>query len=150
VSEHRATTRWKRGDAPYTYDTYPRTHRWLFSGGAALDASAAPEYKGDAALPNPEEALVMALSSCHMLSFLAIAARKRLTVESYEDEASGVLEKNAEGKLAITKVTLRPRAAFSGPNAPGKDELAKLHELAHHACFIASSVRTEVTVVPLD
>jgi organic hydroperoxide reductase OsmC/OhrA len=150
VSEHRATTRWKRGDAPYAYETYPRRHRWTFGGGASLDASAAPEYKGDAALPNPEEALIVALSSCHMLSFLAIAARKRLTVDAYEDEAHGVLEKNAEGKLAITKVTLRPRVAFSGPNAPGKDELAKLHALAHHACFIASSVRTEVAVVPLD
>ncbi|HXZ86700.1 MAG TPA: OsmC family protein, partial [Myxococcota bacterium] len=113
-------------------------------------ASSAPEYFGDAALPNPEEALVMALSSCHMLTFLAVAARRRFTVDSYEDAAVGHMEKNESGRIAITRVELRPRVAFSGANRPTKDELAKLHEQAHHACFIANSVRTEVTVVPLD
>ncbi|HTO70818.1 MAG TPA: OsmC family protein [Myxococcota bacterium] len=150
MSEHRATTRWARGDRPFTYDAYSRTHRWSFGGGAELDGSAAPEYLGDAKLPNPEEALVMALSSCHMLSFLAIAARKRLTVESYEDAAVGHMEKNAEGRLAITRAELHPRVVFSGANQPTKQELAKLHEQAHHVCFIANSVRTEVTVVPVD
>jgi len=150
MSEHHATTRWTRGEKPFGYETYPRTHRWIFGGGAELDASSAPEYFGDAALPNPEEALVMALSSCHMLTFLAVAARRRFTVDSYEDAAVGHMEKNESGRIAITRVELRPRVAFSGANRPTKDELAKLHEQAHHACFIANSVRTEVTVVPLD
>jgi organic hydroperoxide reductase OsmC/OhrA len=149
MSEHRAKIQWARTGEPFTYEKYPRRHRWTFGGGAALDASSAPEYLGDAALPNPEEALVMALSSCHMLSFLAIAARKRLTVDAYEDEAVGHMEKNAEGRLAVTKVELRPRVRFSG-EAPSADDLRKLHDQAHHVCFIANSVKTEVTVTPTD
>ena len=150
MSEHRATTRWARTSEAFTYETYPRRHRWTFGGGAGLEASSAPEFLGDASLPNPEEALVVALSSCHMLSFLAIAARKRLTVDSYDDQAVGHMEKNAEGRLAITKVELRPRVRFSGANPPSSDDLRKLHEQAHHVCFIANSVKTEVTVALLD
>ena len=149
MSEHRASVRWARGDVPFSYEGYPCRHRWTFGGGAALDGSSAPEYLGDAALPNPEEALVVALSSCHMLSFLAIAARKRLSVDAYEDEAVGHMEKNAEGRLAVTRVELRPRVRFTGA-APDKAELARLHAQAHHVCFIANSVKTEVTVTPLD
>ena len=148
MSEHRTLIRWKRGDAPFSYETYDRTHRWVFAGGTELDASAAPEYRGRAELPNPEEALVAALSSCHMLTFLAIAARRRLVVESYEDDALGRMEKNEDGKLAVTQVELHPRVIFSGEKRPTADELAKLHELAHGECFIANSVKTRVTVVP--
>src|SRR5262245_9337157 len=150
MSEHKASVSWSRDGKSFTYETYPRIHRWQFGGGVELNGSSAPEYLGDASLPNPEEALVMALSSCHMLSFLAIAARKRLTVDSYEDQAVGHMEKNADGKLAVTRCELRPRVVFSGSNQPNKDELAKLHEQAHHVCFIANSVKTEVTVHPLD
>jgi organic hydroperoxide reductase OsmC/OhrA len=150
MSEHRASVRWSGSGKPFTYEGYPRRHTWTFGGGASLAGSSAPEYLGDAALPNPEEALVMALSSCHMLSFLAIAARKRLVVESYEDDAVGHMEKNADGKLAITRTELRPRVVFGGEKKPGADELRKLHEQAHHVCFIANSVKTEVTVTPSD
>jgi organic hydroperoxide reductase OsmC/OhrA len=150
MSEHRAQIRWAKGGEAFTYETYPRRHRWKFGGGVELDASSAPEYLGDAALPNPEEALVAAISSCHMLTFLAIAARKRLTVDSYEDDAVGHMEKNAEGKVAVTRCELHPRIVFSGDKRPSADEIAKLHESAHRGCFVANSVRTEVTVVPRD
>lgn len=150
MSEHRTSVQWARKGEDFTYEAYGRRHRWTFGGGTSLDASSAPEYLGDAKLPNPEEALVVALSSCHMLSFLAIAARRRLTVDSYDDDAVGHMEKNAEGRIAVTKVELRPRVRFSGANAPGRDEIAKLHEQAHRVCFIANSVKTEVTVTPLD
>jgi organic hydroperoxide reductase OsmC/OhrA len=150
MSEHRARIQWARSGKAFTYETYPRQHRWRFGGGAELDASSAPEYLGDAALPNPEEALVAAISSCHMLTFLAVAARKRFAVDSYEDDAVGHMEKNEDGKLAVTRCELRPRIVFSGERRPTPDEIAKLHESAHHACFIANSVRTEVTVVPVD
>lgn len=93
---------------------------------------------------NPEEALVGALSACHMLTFLAIAARSRLTVESYEDDAVGVLEKNESGKLAVTRVTLRPRVVFAEP--VDAERLARLHHTAHENCFIAQSVKTVVTI----
>ena len=92
--------------------------------------------------------LVAALSSCHMLTFLALAARRRLVVERYEDEAVGQLEKNAQGRLAITRATLRPRVAFGGEKTPTADEISRLHHLAHEQCFIANSVTTLVTVEP--
>jgi organic hydroperoxide reductase OsmC/OhrA len=148
MSEHRTQVRWTRGAEPFGYETYDRTHRWRFGGGTELDASAAPEYKGRAELPNPEEALVAALSSCHMLTFLALAARRRLVVDSYTDDAVGHMEKNADGKLAITRVELRPRVVFSGEKQPTVEELARMHELSHRECFIANSVKTEVSVVP--
>jgi len=148
MSEHRTQVRWVRGADPFSYETYDRTHRWRFAGGVELEASSAPEYRGRAELPNPEEALVGALSSCHMLTFLAVAARRRFTVDAYEDDALGHMEKNADGKLAITRVELRPRVRFSGEKQPTAEELARLHEVSHHECFIANSVKTEVSVVP--
>ena len=95
-------------------------------------------------MPNPEELLVAALSSCHMLTFLAIAARKRLVVNNYEDDAVGVMTKNEQGKLWVSSVVLHPRVAFAEPVNPS--QLAGIHEQAHHECFIANSVRTEVRV----
>ena len=147
MSAHRTRIHWARGDVPFTYESYDRTHRWRFEGGTEFDASSAPEFRGRAELPNPEEALVAALSSCHMLTFLAIAARRRLVVESYDDDAVGHMEKNADGKLAVTRVELHPRIRFSGEKQPTVEELARLHELSHKECFIANSVKTEVSVV---
>jgi organic hydroperoxide reductase OsmC/OhrA len=148
MSSHGVRIEWSRGAAEFTPDTYDRTHRWTFGGGVELEASSAPEYRGRAELPNPEEALVAAISSCHMLTFLALAARRRLVVERYEDDAVGYLEKNAQGRLSIARATLRPRVAFGGETQPTPDELARLHHLAHEHCFIANSVTTEVSVEP--
>lgn len=145
MSAHRASVRWKREGADFTYEGYSRDHLWTSGGGTSVAASAAPEYRGSAALMNPEEALVAALSSCHMLTFLAIAARDRLVVDGYEDEAEGFLEKNADGRLAITRVILRPRITFGG-EAPSAEILERLHQRAHRGCFIASSVKTEVSI----
>lgn len=149
MSEHRVDVVWERRGGPFDYESFERTHRWSFPGGPALEASSAPEYKGRADLPNPEQALAVALSSCHMLTFLALAARKRLVVDSYADEASAWLGKDAEGRLAVTRVVLRPRVAFAG-EPPASDVLARLHEQAHKHCFIANSVRCEVAVEPRD
>jgi organic hydroperoxide reductase OsmC/OhrA len=146
MSEHNATISWSRGDREFTYQTYTRDHTWRFDGGVEVPASAAPDYLGDPARVDPEAAFVASVASCHMLTFLAIAARRKLVVESYQDTATGVLEKNADGKLAVTRVTLRPRIRFGGAGAPPDEELAILHELAHENCFIANSVRTEITV----
>ena len=146
VSEHRATVSWKRGDSAFTYETYTRDHVWRFGGGVEVPASSAPAFRGNPERVDPEAALVAALSSCHMLTFLAIAARKRIVVETYEDEAFGVLEKNAEGKLAVTRVVLRPKVVFGEGTAVSKEDLARLHHTAHEGCFIANSVTTAVTV----
>lgn len=144
MSEHLASVRWIRTTADFQYDTYDRGHVVRYGSGIEVAASAAADFKGDAARVNPEEAFVGALSSCHMLTFLAIAARKRLVVESYEDDAVGVLEKNADGKLAVTKVVLRPRVRFA--TAVDPEALAKMHDSAHANCFIAQSVRTQVEI----
>lgn len=148
MSTHRATVHWTRRQPDHVYDTYSRDHAWTLGSGQALRASAAAEFKGTPTLTNPEEALVAALSSCHMLTFLAIAARKRFVVDAYEDEAEGHLAKNADGKLAITEVILRPRVVFSGERQPTAEELDHLHHRAHEECFIANSVRADVRIGP--
>jgi organic hydroperoxide reductase OsmC/OhrA len=147
MAEHHVGLRWALETQPFAYETYNRSHELIFKDGAeSVRASAAPAYKGDAALADPEDLLVAALSSCHMLSFLAIAARKKLAVQSYADEAVGMVEKNEAGKFWIARVVLRPLTVFSSPVDAAT--LAEIHHLAHEACFIANSVKTAVTVEP--
>ena len=146
MSEHLATISWKRSSAEYSAETYNRGHEWKFDSGVVVPASASPLYRGDADRVDPEEALVAALSSCHMLTFLFEAARKKLVVDSYEDAAVGVMTKNERGKLWISRVTLRPKVSFGGTRQPSAEELAALHEHAHANCFIAQSVKTEVLI----
>ena len=148
MSEHKATVDWRRETPDFAYETYNRDHDWSFDAGVTIRASANPAYLGSGSCVDPEEAFVASLSSCHMLTFLAIAARKQLIVDSYHDEAVGVLQKDAEGRLAITRVTLRTQVHFGGENVPGAEKLRRLHDQAHHACFIANSVKTEVVVEP--
>jgi len=145
MSEHRAAIEWRRSSADFTYQSYNRAHDWRFTA-ATVPASATKEYRGDESRVNPEEALVAALSSCHMLTFLAMAAKHKLSLDSYRDDAVGVLEKNAGGKLAITRVILRPKIVWSAGVTVTTELLAKLHHDAHENCFIANSVHTEVTV----
>jgi len=148
MSEHKVTLRWERGGAEFVYQKYPRDHTWSFDGGHTMTATAAPAYLGNPANVDPEEAFVASLSSCHMLTFLAICARKRLTVESYDDEAVGVLEKGSDGKLWLVRVTLRPRVQFASGITVDDAILEHIHHQSHAECFIANSVKTDVTVVP--
>ena len=145
MSEHKATVSWQRTSTDFSYESYNREHEVRFGGGLVITGSAAPEYRGKPEHPNPEEALVWALSSCHMLTFLAIAAKRRHTVDRYEDEAVGILAKNESGRLAITRVTLRPRITWAGEPPPA-ETIARMHESSHRECFIANSVKTEVVV----
>ncbi|MBV9329941.1 MAG: OsmC family protein [Alphaproteobacteria bacterium] len=147
MSEHHAGVAWTRTTPTFTYESYDRSHEIRYKDGAVIvGGSAAPAFKGDGTRIDPEEQFVASLSACHMLSFLAIAARKRLTVDSYRDEAIGVLEKGGRGRLQITRVILRPVVQFSDRIEP--DVLARMHHLAHEECFIANSVTTEVSVEP--
>ena len=146
MSEHRVTVDWQRGDREFTYQTYSRDHSWTFEAGARVDASAAPTYLGNPALVDPEEAFVASLSACHMLTFLALCTKKRFVVERYTDAATGHMEKNAEGRMAITRVVLRPGIDFGGETHPTREELDELHHKSHDLCFIANSVKTEITV----
>ncbi len=147
MAEHRARIAWQRTTETFTYPTYSRDHDWTFGSGQTIGASAAPEFLGTPTRVNPEEALVAALSSCHMLTFLAIAAKRNFVVDSYHDEAVGTLAKNAQRRLAITECVLRPRVVFSG-TPPSAEQLAALHHEAHEHCFIASSVLTAVRIEP--
>ncbi|HXC54730.1 MAG TPA: OsmC family protein [Rhizomicrobium sp.] len=149
MSEHHAGVRWKRSSADFTYDTYNRAHEVTFKNGAVvLAGSANPAFRGDAARVDPEEAYVASLSACHMLTFLAICARKRLTVESYADDAVGIMEKGSNGKLWVSRVTLRPRVVFVAGTWVDAAVLADIHHLSHGECFIANSVKTDVSVAP--
>jgi organic hydroperoxide reductase OsmC/OhrA len=149
MTEHHAGLRWKRTSDGFTYDTYNRAHDVTFKDGAiVLPSSAAPAYRGDAERVDPEEAFVASLAACHLLTFLAICARKRITVDAYTDEAMGTLEKNANGKLSVTRVILRPRVTLAPDSTIDAQTLAEIHHRAHEDCFIANSVKTEVTVEP--
>ena len=146
---HHATVVWQRTSADFTYDTYNRAHEVRYKSGAiVVPGSGAPMFKGDAERVDPEEQFVAALSACHMLTFLAICARKRLTVESYEDDAVGYLEKGEGGKLWMARATLRPRVRFAAETRVDERTLADIHHKSHAECFIANSVKTDVAVEP--
>ena len=151
--EYQARIHWERGAAPFTDNRYSRGHTWHFDGGVEVPASSSPHtvrlpMSVEAAV-DPEEALVAALSSCHMLWFLSLAAAARFRVDDYSDEAVGTMGRNAAGKTAMLSVTLRPRVRFSGERLPARADLLQLHERAHEECFIANSVTTTVNLEPV-
>jgi len=146
MSEHKANIRWTRDGKDFTYKTYSRDHVWSVNSND-VPASATPAYLGNPNRVDPEAAFVAALSSCHMLTFLALASNKGFVVDRYEDSAVGHLEKNAAGKMAVTRVELHPRILFGGTKTPAQADLDWLHDKAHKECFIANSVTTDVKVV---
>jgi organic hydroperoxide reductase OsmC/OhrA len=146
MHEHRVSIHWRRETDSFDYPAYNRSHLWQFESGVAVPASAAPPFLGTPDRVDPEEAFVAAISSCHMLTFLAICSRKRIRVDSYTDHAIGYMEENARGKLAVTRVDLDPQIVF-GENAPGTEAIQKIHHLSHEECFIANSVNTEIRVL---
>ena len=150
MSEHRANIAWRRTTPDFAYETYDRGHEWRFDGGVTVPGSASQGFRGRPECVDPEEAFVAALSSCHMLTFLAIAARKRLTVDAYEDDAVGFMEKNERGKLAITRVILRPRIGWAPGTSVSAAEIGRIHHQSHLECFIANSVKTDVSVEGQD
>ena len=152
MSTYTATISWTRGTAPFTDGKYTRAHVWRFDGGIDVPGSASPHIVkpplSDESAVDPEEAFVASLSSCHMLFFLDYARRAGFLVDSYEDKAEGVLAKGADGRMAMTVVTLRPNAVFSGEKRPTREQIDELHHKSHEACFIANSVRSDVRVEP--
>ena len=146
ASEHRVSIKWQRATPDFEYKTYGRNHTWDFGHGVVVPASAAPKYFGDDTRVDPEQAFVASLSSCHMLTFLALAARKKIAVNRYEDNVVGILDFNQNKKLAITEVTLKPQIEFDPATQPDAETLQQLHHHAHEECFIANSVTTKVKV----
>lgn len=150
---YEATVAWQRHDQRFTDNRYSRAHTWSFDGGAQVPASSSPLSvavpMSDPAAVDPEEALVAATSSCHMLFFLSFAAKRGFTIDSYVDHASCIMEKNEEGKVAITRVVLRPHIVFSGDRRPTAEELDNIHHLSHESCYIANSIKATVVVEPV-
>jgi organic hydroperoxide reductase OsmC/OhrA len=148
--QYRATVKWKRDGSAFTDQRYSRGHSWSFDGGIDVPASSSPlsvrlPYSVAEAV-DPEEAFVASVSSCHMLTFLYVAAKQGFVVDEYADEAVGEMTKNERGKLWISKVTLAPAITFSGAKRPSPEQLDELHHLAHEECYIANSVKSEVVV----
>ena len=153
MAQHSAEILWQRGEQSFLDNRYSRAHLWRFDGGLEVPASSSPQVVplpwSDASAVDPEEAFVASLSSCHMLWFLSLAAQQGFQVDRYQDQALGVMAKNAEGRLAMTEVLLRPRVCFGGERQPDAEQLHALHHRAHEACFIANSVKTEVRCEPV-
>ena len=155
MSEYYAKVSWARNpEEPFIDLKYSRAHAWAFDGGAIVEASPSPHvvplpYSNESCV-DPEEAFVASVSSCHMLFFLTIAAKRKLVVESYIDNAVGVMSKNEEGKMAMTKVTLRPEIVFANNEQLSVAKLEKMHHQSHDMCFIANSIKSEVVTEILD
>ena len=150
MSEHKATIRWRCASPEFLKGKYSREHTWTFDGGLTVPASSSPSVVplpySNAANVDPEEAFVASISSCHMLSFLFLACRQGFQVDSYQDEAVGVMAKNEKGVPWVSAVTLHPRIVYSGEKLPSPADEAALHHQAHEQCFIANSIKTQVTV----
>ncbi len=146
MSKHNVKLSWSNAANPVANDTYTRNHQLTLNPGPQLMASSAVEYKGDPECADPEQLLIGALTSCHMLTFLAIAELKGFTVASYDDDAVGYLEKGESGRPEVTHIELQPAITFTG-KAPDEDALKRLHSSAHKNCFIANSLKTKVTII---
>ena len=144
MSQHKAAISWKRETPDFKYETFDRTHTITYAGGGSIKSSSAAEYSGNSQYPNPEELLASALATCHMLTFLAIASKSKIVVNSYEDNAVATLDKNAEGVICVTHITLNPKIVFE-TDIPA-EKLKSLHEKAHKNCFIANSIKCEVMI----
>ncbi len=146
MTQHNIDLSWQRKTPDFKYETYDRTYTITFEGGEKIQASSAPAYLGNAGLTNPEELLVAAVSGCFMLTFLAIAAKGGFIVDQYQDHATGVLDKNADGKLAIIEIELKPKINFSGDKKPDAATLQQMLKKSHEYCFITNSVKAEVKI----
>jgi organic hydroperoxide reductase OsmC/OhrA len=147
MSEHTISLQWTRDTPDFNYDTYSRNHVVHFGTVGVVCGSAAPEFHGDPQCLDPEQGFVMSLSSCQMLTFLAIACKKKFIVDKYTDKAIGLLGKNKDGKTAMILVELRPVVVFSGEIIPSEEEFKSLHDQAHRGCFIANSIANCVKLV---
>ena len=153
MSHHTATIVWQRDAQAFTDHRYSRRHSWHFDGGAEVAASSSPHVVrlpfSDPSAVDPEEAFIAALSSCHMLWFLDLAARAGWVVDSYRDAAIGLMARNGQGRMAMAQVTLHPAVQFGGDNQPSHEAVQQLHHAAHAECYIANSVTTEVLCEPV-
>src|ERR1041385_3247834 len=149
MAEHKATIKWQRTSPDFLKGKYSRAHTWYFDGGVTIPASSSPSVVplpfSNPANVDPEEAYVASISSCHMLTFLFLASRAGLQVDSYVDDAIGFVTKNEQGVPWVSAVTLKPKIVYSGDKLPQPADIERLHHLSHEQCFIANSVKTVIT-----
>jgi organic hydroperoxide reductase OsmC/OhrA len=150
MGEYKATIKWQRTNPEFVRGKYSREHTWTFDGGVTVPASASPHVVpapwSNPANVDPEEAFIAAISSCHLLTFLYLAARQGFQIDSYEDEAVGTMTKNEKGVPWVSAVALNPKIVYSGDKIPTAADAEHLHHLAHEQCFIAQSIKTQVDV----
>lgn len=146
MSVHEAAIIWQRNPHESEANTYSRNHRVTLNGGQEVNVSASVEFKGDQNCADPEQMLVSAVSSCHMLFFLAIADIHGYQVESYEDDPKGYLESNDKKGMEVTRIELSPRIAFGGDKMPDQKAISRIHANAHNSCFIRKSITAKVTI----
>ncbi len=151
MSQYTAIVKWQRQQSEnFIGNQYSRAHTWEFDGGEIIQASSSPQvvpppYSVEANV-DPEEAFIASISSCHMLFFLSFAANRKYVIESYEDEAIGIMQLNNDKNMAMTSVTLRPKIIFTGDKQPTQEQIDKIHHNAHKQCFIANSVKTKIHI----
>ncbi|PDT00009.1 redox protein [Rhizobium chutanense] len=146
MSEHIVRLQWEASPHPKQPKTYNRDHQAIISPSVNIPVSAAAEYLGNEAFADPEQLLVNALASCHMLYFLAICEGSGYLVSAYEDEAAGKVSKGQDGGMWVSDIVLRPKASFSGDKQPDRETLRRLHDRAHKGCFIANSIKCHVSI----
>ena len=139
---------WRRATPDFDVKTFSRDHVWRLAGGQTVQGSSAPDFSGNSEMSNPEEALLAALSSCHMLTFLSIAALRKLVVDRYEDEPVAELGKNDQGKTMVARMTLRPHVTFGGATIPNEETVLAIHKKAKENCFVGNSLLSQVTLEP--
>ena len=146
MSVHQSAIQWQRNPHETDASTYSRNHSVSLNGGQQVNASASVEFKGDASCADPEQMLISAVSSCHMLFFLAIADFQGYQVESYDDNPVGYLERNDKKGMEVTRIELSPRITFGGDKAPDQEAISRIHAGAHKNCFIRNSITATVTI----
>jgi organic hydroperoxide reductase OsmC/OhrA len=150
--KYTASIFWKKKETEsFTDNKYSRGHTWVFDGGVELPASASPQVvplpMSDESAVDPEEAFVAAISSCHMLFFLSIAASSNYTIETYDDQAEGIMSKNEHGQMVMGDIILKPKIVFSGTTIPSAEQIAELHNSAHHKCYLANSIKSTIKII---
>jgi organic hydroperoxide reductase OsmC/OhrA len=150
--KYTASIFWKKKETEsFTDNKYSRGHTWVFDGGVQLPASASPQVvplpMSDESAVDPEEAFVAAISSCHMLFFLTIAASSNYIIETYDDQAEGIMSKNEHGQMVMGDIILKPKIVFSGTTIPSAEQIAELHNSAHHKCYLANSIKSTIKII---
>ena len=148
MGQHKTSIHWERDTEHFNIKSFNHDHVIRFENGVVIHATSAPEYTGNPDLISPEDLFVATISSCHMMTFLAVASLNKWQVQTYRDHAQGFLEENPAGRIMMNRVILQPQVVFSGSNHPSRKAQEDMHLKARRSGFIANSVRTSISIQP--